>query len=90
MLETSFTIKEDFTDFDATRWVVQELKHRGLKRLFKPITSTAYACLVWTFYEHLTYDCNRPNSLSSTIDDKDVEVTVADIAISLKCDAKCP
>jgi hypothetical protein len=46
ILETSFTIKEDFTDFDVMRWAVQELKHRRLKRLFKPVTSTAYERLV--------------------------------------------
>jgi hypothetical protein len=58
--------------------------------LFKPITSIAYGCLVRTFYEHLTYDCNWPNILSSTIDDIDVEVTIADIATTLKCHAECP
>ena len=84
MLEISFAIKEDFTYFEATSWAVQELKHRGLKRLFKLVTSTAYERLVRSFYENLTYDCNRPDVLSSSIDDRDVEVTVADIAAALK------
>ena len=44
ILETTFTIKEDFSKNDATRWAVQELKRRGLKRLFKPVASTT--CLV--------------------------------------------
>ena len=88
MLETSFAIKEDFTNFEATSWVVQGLKHRGLKRLFKPFTSTAYERLVRSFYENLTYDCNQPDVLSSSIDDRDVEVTVANIVAALKCHTK--
>ena len=88
MLETSFAIKEDFINFEATSWAVQELKRRGLKRLFKPVTSTAYERLVKSFYENLTYDCNRPDVLSSSIDDRDIEVTVADITAALKCNAK--
>jgi hypothetical protein len=36
------------------------------------------------------YDCNRPDILSSSIDDRDIEVTVADIAAALKCNAECP
>jgi hypothetical protein len=42
ILETTFAIKEDISKNDATSWTVQELKRRGLKRLFKPIASTAY------------------------------------------------
>ena len=90
MLETTFSIKEDFTNFEAISWVVQELKRRGLKRLFKPVTSTAYECLVQSFYENLTYDCNRLDILSSSIDNRDVEVTVADIAADLKCHIEQP
>jgi hypothetical protein len=86
----SFAIKEDFTNFEATRWVIQQLKRRSLKRLFKPFTSTAYERLVRSFYENLTYDCNRPDVLSSSINDRDVKVTVADIAAALKCNAKHP
>ena len=80
ILDTSLAIQDDFTDFNATRWVVQEFKRCWLKRLFTQITSTTHARLVRTFYEHLTYDCNRPNILSSTIDDIDIEVTTLDIA----------
>ena len=46
ILETTFSIKEDFSKNDATSWGVQELKRRGLKRLFKPVTSNAYERLV--------------------------------------------
>jgi hypothetical protein len=49
ILETSFGIKEDFSKNDATSWAVQELKHRGLKRLFKPVASTAYERLARAF-----------------------------------------
>jgi hypothetical protein len=70
--------------------VVQELKHRGLKRLFKPVASTAYECLVRTFYEHLRYECSQPNVLSSSIDGIDVEVTIADVAAVLKCSHEPP
>jgi hypothetical protein len=64
------------------------LKRRGLKRLFKPVTSTAYECLVWSFYENLTYDCNRLDIFSSSIDGTDIEVTVANIAAALNCYAE--
>ena len=46
ILETSFAIKDEFSKNEATEWAVQELKHRGLKRLFKPVVSTAYEHLV--------------------------------------------
>jgi hypothetical protein len=90
MLEMSFAVNEDFTKFEATIWAVQQLKHRGLKQLFKPVTSTSYKHLFQSFYENLTYDCNWPNVLSSYIDDRDIEETVADIATALKCNAERP
>jgi hypothetical protein len=70
--------------------VVHELKHWGLKRLFKPVASTAYERLVWSFYENLKYNCNLPDVLVSSIDDRDVEVTIADIAAILKCHHEPP
>jgi hypothetical protein len=33
----------------------------------------------------LKYDYNWPNVLSSSIDDRDVVVTVVDIVVALKC-----
>jgi hypothetical protein len=90
ILETTFAIKEDFSKDDATKWAVQELKRCGLKRLFKPVTSTTYERLVRSFYENLKYNCNRPNVLVSSIDDRDVEVTIADIAAALKCHHEPP
>ena len=38
----------------------------------------------------MTYDYNWPDVLSSSIDDKDVEVTVANIAAALKCNVEQP
>ena len=61
-----------------------------MKRLFKPVASTAYERLVRTFYEQLRYDCSRPDVLVSSIDDKDVEVTIADVAAALKCSHEPP
>jgi hypothetical protein len=90
ILETTFSVKEDFSKDDATRWVVQELKRQGLKRLFKLVTSTAYECLVQSFYENLKYNCNRLDILVSYIDDRDVEVTIVDIAAILKCNHEHP
>jgi hypothetical protein len=90
ILEITFAIKEEFSNNDTTSWVVQELKNRGLKRLFKPIASTAYECLVRAFYEHLSYDCNQPNVLVSSIDGSEVEVTIADVAAILKCSHEPP
>jgi hypothetical protein len=46
ILENTFAIKEEFSNNEATSWAVQELKNQGLKRLFKPIASTAYERLV--------------------------------------------
>jgi hypothetical protein len=90
ILETTFAVKEDFSKNDATRWAVQELKHRGLKRLFKPVAFTACERLVRSFYENLKYDCSRPDVLVSSIDDRDVEVTIADIVAILKCHHEPP
>jgi hypothetical protein len=90
ILETYFAVKKDFSKFEATSWAVQELKSRGLKWLFKPVTSTAYERLVWSFYENLKYDCNRPDILTSSIDERDVGVTVANIAATFKCSAEQP
>jgi hypothetical protein len=59
-------------------------------RLFKPVTSTTYERQVQSFYENLTYDCNGTDVLSSSIDDRDVEVTVTNIVAALKCYAKQP
>jgi hypothetical protein len=60
------------------------------QQLFKPVDSIAYECLVWSFYKNLKYDCSQPNVLVSFIDDKDVEVTKADITAVLKCPHKPP
>jgi hypothetical protein len=70
--------------------VVQELKNRGLKRLFKPVASTAYEHLVRAFYKHLSYDCSRPDVFVSSIDGREVEVTIADVVAILKCSYKPP
>jgi hypothetical protein len=85
ILETSFSIKDDFSKNEATKSAVQELK-----RLFKPVASTAYEHLVWSFYKNLKYDCNRLDILVSSIDDRDVNVTIADIAATLKCHDEPP
>jgi hypothetical protein len=49
LLEKTFAIKEEFSNNEATSWAVRELKNRGLKRLFKPVASTAYERLVREF-----------------------------------------
>jgi hypothetical protein len=51
LLENTFAIKEEFSNNEATTWAVQELKRRGLRRLFKPVASTTYERLVREFYE---------------------------------------
>jgi hypothetical protein len=58
LLENTFAIKEEFSNNEATSWAVEELKRRGLKRLFKPVASTAYERLVREFYKHLRIDCD--------------------------------
>jgi hypothetical protein len=90
ILETMFTIKEDFSKNEATKWAIRELKHHGLKWLFKLVASTAYECLVRSFYKNLKYDCNRPDVLVSSIDNRGVEVTITDIAATLKCHDEPP
>jgi hypothetical protein len=85
ILENTFAIKEEFSNNEATSWVVQELKNRGLKRFFKPVASTTYERLVRAFYEHLSYDCDQPDILVSSIVEREVEVTIADVATVLKC-----
>jgi hypothetical protein len=90
ILENTFAIKEEFSNNDATSWAVQELKCRGLKRLFKLFGSTTYELLVRAFYEHLRYDCSQPDVLVSSIDDRDVEVTIADVVAVLKSSHEPP
>jgi hypothetical protein len=85
IFETKFDINGDFKNFEATKWVVQEFTRRGLKKLFKPVTSTAYTKLVAQFYSNLYIDCNRRGVLFSNIKGKPVEVTTTDIAAALKC-----
>jgi hypothetical protein len=88
LLENTFAIKEEFSNNEATSWAVQELKNRALKRLFMPIASTAYEHLVREFYEHLSVDCDQSDILFSSIDGREVEVTIADVAAILKCSHK--
>jgi hypothetical protein len=90
LLENTFAIKEEFSNNEATSWAVQELKNRGLKRLFKPVASTAYERLVREFYEHLSYDYDQPDILVSSIDGREVEVTIADVADILKSSHEPP
>jgi hypothetical protein len=61
-----------------------------LRRLFKPVASTAYERLVQTFYEHLRYKCSRSDVLFSSIDGIKVEVTIADVVAILKCSHEPP
>jgi hypothetical protein len=90
LLENTFAVKEVFSNNEATSWAVEELKRRGLKRLFKPVASTAYERLVREFYTHLRIDDDQPDSLFSSIDGKNVEVTIGDIAAVLKCSHEPP
>jgi hypothetical protein len=90
LLENTFAVKEVFSNNEARSWAVEELKRRGLKRLFKPVASTAYEWLVREFYTHLRIDDDQPDSLFSSIDGRNVEVTVRDIAAVLKCSHEPP
>ena len=82
---TKFDTNGDFKNFKATQWAVREFKRQGLKKLFKPITSTAYTKLIIQFYANLSTDCTRRGVLFSTVQGKQVEVTTSDIADALKC-----
>jgi hypothetical protein len=90
LLESIFAIKEEFSNNEATSWAVEELKRRGLKRLFKLIASTAYERLVKEFYTHLRIDGDQPNKPFSSIDRREVEVTIADVEAMLKCSHEPP
>jgi hypothetical protein len=82
LLENTFAIKEEFSNNEATSWAVQELKNRGLKRLFKPVTSTAN--------ERLVKECDQPDVLFSSIGGREVQVTIADVVTVLKCSHEPP
>jgi hypothetical protein len=90
LLENTFAIKEEFSNNEATSWAVEELKRRGLKRLFKPVASTAYKRLVREFYKHLRINGDQPDILFSSIDGREVEVTIADVVAVLKCSHELP
>jgi hypothetical protein len=87
---TEFDINGDFKNLKATQWAIQEFKCHGLKKLFKPVTSTAYTRLVVQFYSNLFTDCNRRGVMFSTVQGKQVEVTIADIAATLHCNDEHP
>jgi hypothetical protein len=61
-----------------------------LKKLFKPVASTTYERLVREFYTHLRIDGDQPNILFSSIDEREVEVTIRDVAAVLKCSHELP
>jgi hypothetical protein len=90
LLENTFAIKEEFSNNEATSWAIRELKRWGLKRLSKPVASTAYKHLVREFYENLRCKCDQPDVLFSSNDGREVEVTIADVAAVLKCSHKPP
>jgi hypothetical protein len=90
LLENTFAVKEVFSNNEATSWAVEEFKRRGLKRLFKPVASTAYERLVREFYSHLRIDGDQPDILFSSFDGREVEVTIEDIAAVLKCSHELP
>jgi hypothetical protein len=90
IFETEFDINGDFKNFEATQWAIQEFKCRGLKKLFKPVTSTAYTRLVVQFYANLSRDCNKPGTMFSTVQGKQMEVTTSDIAATLHCNDEHP
>jgi hypothetical protein len=90
LLKIEFDINGDFKNFEATQWAVQEFKCQGLKKLFKPVTSTAYTRLVIQLYSNLSRDCNKPGTLSSTVKGKQVDVTTSDIAAVLHCNDEHP
>jgi hypothetical protein len=90
LLKNTFATKKEFSNNEAISWAVQELKNRGLKRLFKPVASTAYEHPVREFYENLRCECDQPDVLFSSIDEREVEVTIADIATILKCSHEPP
>ena len=90
IFETTFDINGDFKNFEATQWTVQEFKRRGLKKLFKPVTSMVYTKLIVQFYANLFIDYNRQGVLFSTIQGKQVEVTTSDITAAFKCNDEHP
>jgi hypothetical protein len=46
--------------------------------------------LVREFYEHLSYDYDQPDILLSSIDGREVEVSIADVAAVMKCSHEPP
>ena len=68
----------------------QEFTRCGLKKLFKPVTSTAFTRLVVQFYTNLHTNCNRQGVLFSTVQGKQIEVTTVDIAVAFKCNDEHP
>jgi hypothetical protein len=50
----------------------------------------AYTRLVIQFYSNLSRDCNKPGTLSSTVQGKQLDVTTSDIATTLHCNDEHP
>jgi hypothetical protein len=85
LFETEFDVNGDFKNFEATQWAIQEFRRRGLKKLFKPVTSMAYTRLVIQFYSNLSRDCSKSGTLSFIFKGKQLDVTTSDITAALHC-----
>jgi hypothetical protein len=89
-IETRFMIKEEFKHLEATRWAFQEFKRQGLTSLFHPAPDMAYQRHFRLLYQNLSYDCERPGVLSTSLDGVDIKVTPSKIALALGCPHECP
>jgi hypothetical protein len=83
-------IKDEFKNFQATRWAIWEFKRRGLTSFFHLATNTAYQHHVNLFYQNLSYNCERSSVISTSLDGVDLEVTPTDIVLTLGCPHECP
>jgi hypothetical protein len=62
----------------------------GFEEAFQTVTSTAYERLVREFYTHLRIDGDQSDKLFSSVDGREVVVTIADVAAMLKCSHEPP
>lgn len=89
-LETRFDIAGEFKENENVKWAVQEFRRRQLKLLLKLAHDIIHQRFVRRFYQNMSFESDRPGTLSSFIDGVEFEVSIEDIANALGCLHECP
>jgi hypothetical protein len=88
--ETRFDVVGAFREDEDVKWARKQLRRRQLMPLLQPAHDVFHQRFVRLFYQNMTFDSDKPEVLSSTINGIEFEVTIEDIAEALGCPHECP